>query len=79
MTVTMPIPKNLREQLVTKVQTLPEKYLALMHGAWLDAESVRLLDEMNAQAEEESEGKWDNLPELIREYRDRRTAAMRGA
>jgi hypothetical protein len=75
-----PIPKNLREQLMTKLQLMPEKYLALLHEAWLDAETVRLLDEMNEQAvKEQAEGKWDNLPELIREYRERRTAARQAA
>lgn len=48
-----PILKDLREQLMTKLQAMPEKYLALLHEAWLDAETVRLLDEMNEQAEKE--------------------------
>ena len=70
------MPKNLREQLVEKVKSIPEKYLALLHEAWLDAETVRLLDEMNAQAErEQSEGNWDNLPELIKQYRERRKSS----
>lgn len=65
---------------MTKLQAMPEKYLALLHEAWLDAEMVRLLDEMNEQAEkEQAEGKWENLPELIRVYRDRRTAARQAA
>jgi hypothetical protein len=71
MTSSQPIPKNLREQLVEKVQSVPEKYLALLYEAWLDTETVRLLDEMNEQAS----GKWDNLPDLIREYRTRRQLA----
>jgi cation transport regulator ChaB len=80
MNVASPIPKNLREQLVSKAQSIPDKYLALFHEAWLDAETVRLLDEMNEQAEnEQAEGKWENLPELIRAYRDRRTTALRAA
>lgn len=76
MTSSQPIPKNLREQLVEKVQSVPEKYLALLYEAWLDTETVRLLDEMNEQAErEQASGKWDNLPDLIREYRARRQLA----
>lgn len=77
MTASQPIPKNLREQLVEKVRSIPEKYLALLHEAWLEAETVRLLDEMNVQAgHEQAGGKWDNLPELIKEYRERRKAAL---
>ena len=78
MTSSQPIPKNLREQLVEKVQSVPEKYLALLYEAWLDTETVRLLDEMNEQAErEQASGKWDNLQDLIREYRARRQLARR--
>ena len=64
MTSSQPIPKNLREQLVEL--------------RWLrdETETVRLLDEMNEQAErEQASGKWDNLPDLIREYRARRQLA----
>lgn len=75
-----PIPKNLRQQMLEKVQELPEKYLAVLYEAFIHAEKVRLLDEMSRDAErEQAEGKWDNLPELIQSVRERIKASRKVA
>jgi hypothetical protein len=75
-----PIPRNLRQQMVEKVQDLPEKYLSVLYEAFIHAEKVRLLDEISRDAErEQAEGKWDNLPELIQQVRERIKASRRAA
>ncbi|HBJ85575.1 MAG TPA: hypothetical protein DDZ88_17200 [Verrucomicrobiales bacterium] len=75
MTVTQPMPKNLREQLVDSISSMSEEQLLEVRNAILDVEIERLRKEMSEQAEQEqAEGKWDNLPEVIRAYRDRKKA-----
>lgn len=55
---TQPVPKNLRQQMVEKIQDIPDKYLAVLYEAFVHAEKVRLLDEISRDAEsEQSEGK----------------------
>jgi hypothetical protein len=69
---TQPVPKNLRQQMVEKIQDIPDKYLAVLYEAFVHAEKVRLLDEISRDAEsEQAEGKWENLPDLIREVREK--------
>jgi hypothetical protein len=75
MTSSQPIPKNLREQLVDSISSMPEEQLLEVRNAILDLEIERLRREMSDQAEQElADGKWDNLPEMIRAYRDRKKA-----
>ena len=77
-TLPQPVPKNLREQMLDKLKNMPEPYLVVLYEAFLHAEAVSLLDEMSRDAErEQAEGKWDNLPDLIKEVRDRIRASRR--
>jgi len=76
MTITQPIPKNLREQLVDSIAAMSEEQLLALHNAILDVEIERLRNEMSEQAEQEqAEGKWDNLQEFIKEYREQKKSA----
>ena len=71
--MTQPIPKNLREQMLEKVECASEEALVLVHEALLFAEKERLWREIQADAQKECEaGTWDNLDEVIRKYRDSR-------
>jgi hypothetical protein len=73
-----PIPKNLRQQMIEKVNNTPDLYLTVLYEAFLHTEAVRLMDEMSRDAErEQAEGKWDHLPELIKEVREKIKAARR--
>lgn len=69
-TLAQPIPKNLREQLMKRIEMAPDDEVMIVHEALLHAEKLRLLDEISNDAEcERSEGKWQRLPELLKEVR----------
>jgi hypothetical protein len=79
-TLPQPVPKNLREQMLDKLKNMPEPYLVVLYEAFLHAEAVSLLDEMSRDAElEQAEGKWDSLPDLIKEVRGRIRASRRAS
>ncbi len=66
------IPKDLREQMLERLATASEEDLVLVHEILLHAEKDRLWHEIQADAEaEQKAGKWDRLPEIIREVRAR--------
>lgn len=70
MTLTSPIPKNLRPELIRLIEGLPEEDLPLVNEVLLHAEKDRLWREISSEAEvERSSGRWVRLPELIREAR----------
>ena len=65
-----PIPKDLRQQLVRSLDKFDEPELVFIHRVFLEAEKQRLWREIGEDAEKERlAGKWDNLPEVIREVR----------
>ena len=75
MTAASPIPKNLRQTLVQTIESMTDEQVVSVHNAVLDAEIGRLRQLVSDGADEEwAAGKWDNLPEVVREYRDRRKA-----
>jgi hypothetical protein len=62
-----PIPRNLREQMIQRVQSMPEDQVAEL----LLQEKLSLLDKISDGAErEQAEGKWQDLPEFIHAYRN---------
>lgn len=75
-TLAQPIPRNLREQLIKRIETAPDEEVLIVHEALMHAEKLRLLDEISNDAERErSEGKWERLPELLQEVRARLLSA----
>ena len=72
MPTTQPIPKNLREQMVKRIETAPEEDVVFVYELFLFAERDRLWKQIQHDAAGEQErGLWTNLPELIRAYRAR--------
>lgn len=71
-----PIPKNLRQQMVERISTAPEEDVVFVHDMLLIAEKERLWKKIQNDAEaEQAAGKLDNIPELVRQYRNRNKAA----
>jgi hypothetical protein len=71
-TPSQPIPMNLREQMLKRIETAPDADVLIVHEALLYAEKLRLLDEISDDAEvEQSESKWKNLPDLLTEVRSK--------
>jgi hypothetical protein len=67
-----PVPKNLREQMVKRVNEMDEGSLVRLHELDLLAEAIRLRHVISEQAEtERSAGKWEGMQDTIREYRRR--------
>lgn len=76
MPTTLPIPKNLRPDLIRQIETLPEEDLLLVSEVLLHAEKDRLWREISAEAETERvSGRWEKLPAIIEEIRARRRSA----
>ena len=73
---TQPVPKDLRQQMIQRIQSAPESDVVLLHDIWLSAAKDRLWQEIqqNATAEQEA-GKLDDVPDLVRRYRARHTSA----
>lgn len=72
MTTSPPIPKNLKATLVQSMDLMTEEQLLGVHEAVLDNEIKRLRQLVSDEAEKErAEGKWDDLPTVIAEYRAR--------
>lgn len=69
-TLDQPVPKNLREQMLKRIETAPDEDVMIVHEALLHAEKLRLLDEISADAErEQAAGRWAHLPDLLKEVR----------
>ena len=72
-TLPQPVPKNLREQMMKRVAEMDEDALVRLHDLNLVAETIRLRALISEQAEaERAAGKWDDLADVIRTYRQRR-------
>jgi hypothetical protein len=73
---TQPVPKNLREQMVQRISSMPENEVEELYELFLLKEKIRVRRELSQQAEEENaKGLWTDLPELIRAYRASRRPA----
>jgi hypothetical protein len=69
---TQPVPKDLRQQLIQRIQSAPESDVVLLHDIWLSAAKDRLWREIQQNAITEQEaGKLDQVPDLVRRYRAR--------
>ena len=69
-TLSQPIPTNLREQMLKRIETAPDADVLIVHEALLHAQKLRLLDDISVDAEHErSSGRWEKLPELLAEVR----------
>ena len=65
-----PTPRDLRPELIRKLESLSEEELQLVHEILLHTEKERLWRELSAEmAKEDEAGKFARLPELIREVR----------
>ncbi len=74
--ITQPIPKDLRQQMIQRIQSAPEQDLVLLHDIWLSAAKERLWQEIQQDATAEQEaGKLDQVPDLVRRYRARHESA----
>lgn len=72
-TLPQPVPKNLREQMLKRVEKMDEVSLVRLHELDLLAEAIRLRGVISQQAEaERASGKWEGIEETIREYRRRK-------
>ena len=69
---TQPVPKDLREQMVQRMQVAAEEDLVFAYGIMLMAEKNRVWKQLQSEADAEAAaGRHGNLPELIRQYRMR--------
>jgi hypothetical protein len=67
-----PSGQNLRQLLVGMIESAPEEQLQELHTRLLIAERDRLWKEIQVQAEaDDAAGKFENVPEMIREFRMR--------
>ena len=63
-------PKKLRPELIQRVEAMDDESLLVLHRVLLIVEKERLWRELAAEAEEDRRsGKFERLPELIREAR----------
>jgi hypothetical protein len=69
---TQPVPKNLREQMVQRMQSASEDDLLFAYEIMLMAEKNRVWKQIQSDAAAEAAaGLHENLPELIQQYRMR--------
>ena len=71
-TLPQPVPKNLREQMVSFIASAPEERLPDLHKRLLIAERDQIWKEIGEQAQADFEaGKFEGVEDSIREYRNR--------
>ena len=72
MTLAQPIPLDLREQMIKRMQSAPDEDLIFAYEVMLFAEKERVWKQIQNEAEAEAaESLHDRLPDLIRQYRIR--------
>lgn len=70
MSTTVPIPKNLRPDLIRRIESMTEEELQLVHSVLLHAEKQRLWSEISDDAERDYlSGNFKNLPSIIAQAR----------
>lgn len=63
-------PEKLRPEIIQRIEALDDESLLLLHRVLLNVEKERLWRELSAEAEQDRRsGKFDRLPEIIREAR----------
>ncbi|MFU8892156.1 MAG: hypothetical protein ACNA8L_00870 [Luteolibacter sp.] len=70
MPATLPAPKDLRPDLLRRIENMPDDQLRLVHSVLLHAEKERLWAEISEKAEEERQsGAFERLPQIISQVR----------
>lgn len=76
LSTTQPVPKDLREQMVKRISAMPEEEVVELYELVLLTEKIRVRREISDQADQENaQGLWANLPEIVRAYRASRKPA----
>jgi predicted RNase H-like nuclease (RuvC/YqgF family) len=71
-----PVPKNIREQMIRRMETAPEDVVVLVHDVLLQIEKENLWQKIQGDASEDAKsGKLDRVGEIIQNYRDTRRSA----
>jgi hypothetical protein len=71
-----PVPKNIREQMIRRMETAPEDVVLLVHDVLLQIEKENLWQKIQGNASEDAKsGKLDRVGEIIQNYRDTRRSA----
>ena len=70
MSTTVPLPRNLRPDLIRRIESMTEDELQLVHSVLLHAEKQRLWSEISDDAEKDYvSGSFKNLPHIIAQAR----------
>lgn len=71
-----PVPKNIREQMIRRMETAPEDVVVLVHDVLLQIEKENLWQKIQGDASEDAKsGKLDRVGQIIQNYRDTRRSA----
>jgi predicted RNase H-like nuclease (RuvC/YqgF family) len=71
-----PVPKNIREQMIRRMETAPEDVVVLVHDVLLQIGKENLWQKIQGDASEDAKsGKLDRVGEIIQNYRDSRRSA----
>ena len=71
-----PVPKNIREQMIRRMETAPEDVVVLVHDVLLQIEKENHWQKIQGDASEDAKrGKLDRVGEIIQNYRDTRRSA----
>ena len=74
--LTQPVPKDIREQMIRRLETAPEDVVLLVHGVLLQIEKENLWQKIQGDASEDAKsGKLDRVGEIIQNYRGTRRSA----
>ena len=74
--LTQPVPKDIREQMIRRLETAPEDVVLLVHDVLLQIEKENLWQKIqNNVAEDARGGKLDRIGEIIQNYRETRRPA----
>jgi predicted RNase H-like nuclease (RuvC/YqgF family) len=74
--LTQPVPKDIREQMIRRLETAPEDVVLLVHDVLLQIEKENLWRTIQNNASEDARGgKLDRVGEIIQNYRETRRSA----
>ena len=74
--LTQPVPKDIREQMIRRLETAPEDVVLLVHDVLLQIEKENLWRRIQNNASEDARGgKLDRVGEIIQNYRETRRSA----
>jgi predicted RNase H-like nuclease (RuvC/YqgF family) len=74
--LTQPVPKDIREQMIRRLETAPEDVVLLVHDVLLQIEKENLWRNIQNNASEDARaGKLDRVGEIIQNYRETRRSA----